>query len=46
MTKRQRFYNTIEGKEADRCPTGFWIHFPKEAMHGEAAVKAQMRRMS
>ncbi|MCI8664629.1 MAG: hypothetical protein HFG69_15515 [Hungatella sp.] len=46
MTKRQRFYNTIEGKEADRCPTGFWIHFPKEAMHGEAAVKAHLDFMA
>ena len=46
MTKRQRFYNTIEGKEAERCPTGFWIHFPKEAMHGEAAVKAHLDFMA
>ena len=28
MTKRERIYNLIEGKEIDRCPAGFWIHFP------------------
>ncbi len=46
MTKRQRFYNTIEGKAADRCPAGFWIHFPQDAIHGEAAVRAHMDFMA
>lgn len=46
MTKRRCFYNTIEGKAADRCPAGFWIHFPQDAIHGEAAVRAHMDFMA
>ena len=46
MTKRERIYGLIEGKEIDRCPAGFWIHFPQECQHGEAAVKAYIDFMN
>lgn len=46
MTKRERIFNLIEGKETDRTPVGFWIHFPQECGHGEAAVKAHLDFMS
>ena len=42
MTKRERVYGLIEGKEVDRTPVGFWLHFPEECQHGEAAVKAHI----
>ena len=40
MTKRERMLNLLAGKPVDRTPTGFWLHFPPECGHGEAAVRA------
>lgn len=42
MTKRQRIFNLLEGKPVDRTPAGFWLHFPEESHHGEAAVEAHI----
>lgn len=42
MTKRERVIAAIEGKEADKIPSGFSLHFPMEAAYGEAAVKAHL----
>ncbi len=42
MTKRERIERLIHGEPVDRCPAGFWIHFPEEAKHGDAAVKAHL----
>lgn len=40
LTKHERVFRTIEGKEVDRTPVGFWLHFPEEQHHGENAIKA------
>lgn len=45
MTRRERLYNLIDGREVDRCPSGFWIHFPQSCKHGEQAVKAHLEFM-
>lgn len=42
MTKHERIFNLLEGKPVDRTPVGFWLHFPKEMHHGEAAVQAHL----
>lgn len=42
MTKRERVFGLIEGKEIDRTPVGFWLHFPEEFQHGEASVNAHI----
>ncbi len=42
LTKHQRIFNLIEGKEVDRTPVGFWLHFPEDQHHGEAAIKAHL----
>lgn len=46
MTRKERVFNLIDRKEIDRTPTGFWIHFPGECGHGEAAVNAHLNFMS
>lgn len=45
MTKHERIYNLLKGKEIDRTPAGFWLHFPKEMHHGGAAIQAHMNFM-
>ena len=45
MNERERVYNILEGKEADRVPTGFWLHFTKDKHHGDTAVKAHLEFM-
>lgn len=42
MNKRERVFNLLDGKEVDRVPTGFWLHFPESMHHGEAAIQAHM----
>ncbi|MDL2288450.1 hypothetical protein LJC32_03605 [Oscillospiraceae bacterium OttesenSCG-928-F05] len=42
MTKRERLLAAVQGKPVDRTPTGFWLHFPKEAFFGKAAVDAHL----
>lgn len=42
MTKHERIFNLLEGKPVDRTPVGFWLHFPEDRHHGEAAVQAHM----
>ena len=43
MTKHERLFNLLEGKTVDRTPVGFWLHFPDEMHHGEAAIQAHMK---
>jgi uroporphyrinogen decarboxylase len=45
MNQRERVYNVLEGKTADRVPVGFWLHFPESMHHGDAAVKAHLEFM-
>lgn len=45
MTERERVYNLLEGKEVDKVPTGFWLHFPENMHHGDAAIKAHLKFM-
>ena len=45
MTKYERIYNLLEGREVDRTPAGFWLHFPKKMHHGDAAIQAHMKFM-
>lgn len=42
MNKRERIFNLLEGKPIDRTPTGFWLHFPENMHHGDAAIRAHM----
>lgn len=42
MSKRERVFNLLEGKEIDRTPVGFWLHFPEESHHGNAAIRAHL----
>lgn len=46
LTKRERIFRLIEGKEVDRTPVGFWLHFPKEKHHGQAAIDAHLDFMA
>ena len=45
MNERERVYSILEGREADRIPTGFWLHFPEDMHHGDAAIKAHLEFM-
>lgn len=42
MTKKERVIAAIQGKEVDKIPSGFSLHFPTEVAFGEAAVKAHL----
>lgn len=42
MTKKERVWNAIQGKEVDHVPTGFSLHFPKETAAGEEGVNAHL----
>lgn len=42
MTKRERVFNLLDGREVDRPPVGFWLHFPEEMHHGDAAIRAHL----
>ncbi|WP_195276665.1 uroporphyrinogen decarboxylase family protein [Anaerotruncus rubiinfantis] len=43
MNRKERVAAVLAGKPADRVPMGFWLHFPSEAFHGDAAVEAHMK---
>lgn len=43
MTKKERVIAAIEGREPDKIPSGFSLHFPKEEAFGDAAVDAHIR---
>lgn len=43
MTKRERVIAAIEGKEVDKIPCGFSLHFPKEVAFGDAAVDTHIK---
>lgn len=45
MTEKERLYNVLEGKPTDHTPTGFWLHFPEEMHHGDAAIRAHLNFM-
>ncbi|WP_252198306.1 uroporphyrinogen decarboxylase family protein [Clostridium sp. MCC353] len=45
MTKHERIFNLLEGKDTDRPPVGFWLHFPDTMHHGEAAIQAHINFM-
>lgn len=42
MNKRERVMAVLNGQKPDRIPSGFWLHFEKEAFFGEAAVKRHL----
>lgn len=42
MTKRERLFRMLHGEKVDRCPAGFWIHFPENCKYGDAAVNAHL----
>lgn len=42
MNKKERVYNLLQGKQTDRVPTGFWLHFPESMHHGASAIRAHM----
>lgn len=43
MTKRERVIEAIKGREPDKIPSCFSLHFPKEIAFGDAAVDAHIR---
>ena len=43
MTKKERVWSVIQGKEADHVPTGFSLHFAKEKASGEEGVKSHLK---
>jgi len=42
MTKKERVWNAIHGKEVDYVPTGFSLHFAKGQAAGEAGVQSHL----
>lgn len=42
MTKKERVWRAIQGKEVDYVPTGFSLHFAKDKAEGEAGVKSHL----
>jgi len=42
LNKKERVLASIQGKEVDRVPVGFWLHFPQEQHHGQASVEAHI----
>lgn len=42
MNKKERVLAAIEGKQPDRVPALFTLHFPREAAFGQAAVDAHV----
>ncbi len=43
MTKKERVWRAIQGREADHVPTGFSLHFEKEKAGGEAGVESHLK---
>ncbi|NBJ91671.1 uroporphyrinogen decarboxylase family protein [Parablautia muri] len=42
MTKKERVWRAIQGKEVDHVPTGFSLHFAKDRAEGEDGVKSHL----
>lgn len=42
MNKRELLQATLQGKQTDRVPCGFWHHFDEADKHGTASVKAHL----
>lgn len=42
LNKKERVLAAIQGKEVDRVPVGFWLHFPEQQHHGQASVEAHI----
>lgn len=42
MTKKERVWAAIHGKEVDHVPTGFSLHFPVDKAAGEEGVKSHL----
>lgn len=42
MTKKERVWRAIQGKETDHVPTGFSLHFVEERARGEAGVTSHL----
>ena len=42
MTKKERVVAAIEGREPDKVPSGFSLHFPTEAAFVDFAVDAHI----
>ena len=36
----------MQGQPVDRPPVGFWLHFPKDKHHGDAAVRTHLEFMN
>jgi uroporphyrinogen decarboxylase len=43
MTKRERLWACVQGKEIDRPPISFWHHFPGEDLDAEKLALATLR---
>lgn len=43
MDKRDRVMAVIQGQQADKVPTGFWLHFHRDSFYGEQAVRTHLR---
>ncbi|MGI6079664.1 MAG: uroporphyrinogen decarboxylase family protein [Candidatus Avilachnospira sp.] len=43
MNRRENTLAAVRGQEPDYIPSGFWLHFPKECFHGDAAVEAHLK---
>lgn len=41
MNRKERFFNTLDGKTTDRLPFVFWKHFPKDCLNGPERIKIQ-----
>lgn len=42
MNSRERVYAAVKGKEVDRIPVSFSLHFPAGCENGEKAIKAHL----
>jgi len=42
LDKRERVLASIQGREVDRVPVGFWLHFANDLHHGKASVDAHI----
>lgn len=42
MTKKERVWRAIQGKEVDYVPVGFSLHFPKDKSEGAAGVQSHL----
>lgn len=43
MNKKERVLAVVQGREPDRIPTGFWLHFPPDQQKPENMVAAHLK---